>query len=85
MDLYNFGKSAELLYQFTWHEFADKYIESSKEIIKNGNLSPLSVQHFVLLQLLKMLHPFIPFVTETIWSSLPKDEKTAIIVSSWPK
>lgn len=78
---YKFGQAAEVLYQFTWHEFADKYLEYSKN-------SPSSVTAKVLNEtfatLLKLLHPFIPFVTEELWQQL-KYSKTSLIVEKWPK
>jgi valyl-tRNA synthetase len=84
MEKYHFGRAAELLYQFTWHEFADQYLELSKNKIKNGDEISLCVFHHVFLTLLKLLHPFIPFVTEEIWQAVPKKEKTPLIISSWP-
>lgn len=82
---YNFGKAAELLYQFTWHEFADKYLEGSKEEIKNDNLTSLCVFHHTFLIILKLLHPFIPFVTEKIWQEIPNHKQQLLITSSWPE
>lgn len=84
LESYHFGKTAELLYQFTWHEFADKYLENSKERIKNGDLVVLSVLRHVYLNLLKLLHPFIPFVTEEIWQNMPRKTTDPLIISSWP-
>ncbi|MBI2475661.1 MAG: valine--tRNA ligase [Candidatus Taylorbacteria bacterium] len=67
-----FYLAAEKLYHYVWHEFADKIIEESKTIIKSGDEKEKSSRRQFLLrtleQLLKALHPFIPFVTEEIWS-----------------
>lgn len=75
---FKFGQASDELYQFTWHEFADKYIEDYKKGL---------VSREVLLDtfktLLKLLHPFVPFVTEELWGIIFKEEKP-LIVSYWP-
>ncbi len=81
---FKFGVASEDLYQFIWHEFADKYIEASKDRIKNGDTTVLSVLLHVYSNSLKLLHPFMPFITEEIWSLIPHKETTPLIVSSWP-
>jgi valyl-tRNA synthetase len=75
---FRFGQAAEDLYEFMWHDFADWYLELSKDG-KDHN----KTLKYCLEILLKVLHPFIPFITEEIWSKLSKDKK--LIVSSWPK
>ncbi len=60
---YGFGE----LYEFIWHRYADHYIEQLKDELKNGNIKALEVLREVYLDSLKMLHPFMPFVTEAIW------------------
>ncbi|MBI4099395.1 valine--tRNA ligase [Candidatus Microgenomates bacterium] len=78
LDNYRFGLASENLYQFIWHDFADKYIEDYKQ----GQISyPILKESFQ--TLLALLHPFMPFVTEEIWGLL--GNKTPLIVSSWPK
>ncbi len=79
IDKYEFGQAAEQLYEFIWHTFADKYIEEYKQ----GNIS-YSRLFDSFQTLLKLLHPFMPFVTEAIWSNLPKESTDPLIVSSWP-
>ncbi len=81
---FRFGQASENLYHFIWHELADKYIESSKERIKNNEAVVLSVLRHVFLNCLKLLHPFMPFVTEEIWLLLPRKYNDPLIVSSWP-
>lgn len=85
LEKYRFAQAAEVIYHFLWHEFADKYIESSKERIKNGDLVVLSVLLYVYLTSLKLLHPFMPFVTEAIWEQMPRKKSEPLIISSWPK
>ncbi len=74
---YELGESARELYEFVWHEYADKYIEASKKQEKNVNV-------YVFKTILNLLHPFIPFITESIWQMYYKTEKP-LIVSEWPK
>ncbi|KAI3993818.1 hypothetical protein MKX01_002831, partial [Papaver californicum] len=84
-----FGDVGRETYDFFWGDFADWYIEASKARLykSEGNISA-SVAQAVLLyvfeNILKMLHPFMPFVTEELWQALPH-RKQALIVSPWPK
>jgi len=85
LEKFEFGKAAENLYHFFWHEFCDKYIEESKKEIKEGNHFAKKVLLYVLLKSLILLHPFIPFITEEIYQKLPlKNKKTSIMIESWP-
>ncbi|KAG8388117.1 hypothetical protein BUALT_Bualt02G0092400 [Buddleja alternifolia] len=87
-DKYFFGDVAREIYDFFWGDFADWYIEASKaRLYHSGGDSVASVAQAVLLyvfgNILKLLHPFMPFVTEELWQSLPYREE-ALIVSAWP-
>ncbi len=84
INAFKLGIAADDIYQFIWHEFADKYIESSKDRIKNGDTTVLSVLRHIYLNSLKLLHPFMPFITEEIWSIMPRKDSTPLIISSWP-
>jgi valyl-tRNA synthetase len=73
---YDFDQAAHVLYQFTWHEFCDWYLELIKPELGNG--AAPAVRHHtqwvlveVLSALLRLLHPFMPFITEEIWQKLP--------------
>ncbi len=80
---YEFGKAARQLYDFFWHQFCDKYIEASKN--QNGGETN-KVLLYVLSQSLKLLHPFMPYITEEIYQTLPlKNKKSSIMVEEWPK
>jgi valyl-tRNA synthetase len=82
---FEFGKAAENLYHFFWHQFCDKYIEESKKEIKEGNPFAKKVLLYVLLKSLILLHPFIPFITEELYQKLPlKNKKTSIMIEPWP-
>jgi valyl-tRNA synthetase len=86
MDEYKFYIVAEKLYHYFWHTFADIIIERSKEkILKNTNTD--SAKALLITQLtilLKALHPFMPFVTEEIWSMMPIKNKKLLMVEKWP-
>lgn len=68
---YRFSESMNVLYQFMWNEYCDWYIEMSKSRLNGPDRGPAQqVLAYVLDQLLRVLHPFIPFVTEAIWTEL---------------
>jgi len=76
---YELGKACHLLYDFIWHEFADWYIEISKNE-KNTELTK-----YIYLTLLKLLHPFIPFATEEIFSYFKTKKDQLLIINNWPE
>lgn len=82
LEKYRFADAAESIYQFMWHELADKYIES----IKNRQDKQVALSNFMQIYRtsLKLLHPFMPFITEEIFSHIPHQEKS-IMVSRWPE
>lgn len=83
MDKYEFQNVGSELYDFIWTDFCDGYIEFSKFNINNpGTKSTLL---YVLTGILKMLHPFMPFVTEEIYQMLPIKDSESIMISSYPK
>ena len=81
MDKYEFNVVGTELYSFIWNDFCDQYIELAKSQMNETTKSVLSL---VLTNILKMLHPFMPYVTDEIYNMLPiKDE--SIVISSYPK
>ncbi len=88
LENYRFYLASEKLYHYFWHTFADVIIEESKEKMTTGTAEEkLSAQwtlFHILINSLKALHPFIPFVTEEIWSLLPIKDKKLLMVESWP-
>ncbi len=80
---YNFYEAAETIYHFIWHEFCDWYLELVKPDLKKGNGSSLGVLVDTLDKILRLLHPFMPFVTEEIWQKLPV-EGEALVVAEYP-
>ena len=83
MDKYEFNLAGSALYEFTWNYFCDYYIEMSKYSL--DSTSTKSTLCYVLTGILKMLHPFMPFVTEEIYSMLPVKETESIMISTYPK
>ncbi len=79
MDDYRFSEAFEKVYHLLWDDFADWYIEASKG---KGNSSILA---YGLETILKLAHPFAPFVTETVWQTLEWEKDSLLIVSEWPK
>jgi len=85
---YKFGVATEKLYAFIWHEFADSYIESVKDRLSHGDKIALIVLRYVLIKILLLLHPFMPFVTESIWQEMKSQRKypnEMLIESEWPE
>jgi valyl-tRNA synthetase len=78
-----FQGSMEAAYDFGWHDYCDWYLEAIKARIKGGDGSANSVALYVLETLLKLLHPFMPFVTEELSSLLP-GKRGYLMQSSWP-
>jgi valyl-tRNA synthetase len=80
IDNYQFNLAAERLYEFSWHEFADKYIEDVKNRMDETSSTVVSALFAIQLQL---LHPFMPFITEEIYTQLGYEGKP-LIISKWP-
>lgn len=86
LDQYQFGKAVQQLYHFFWDKFCDIYIEKSKEQMQSEELkeNTQKILVYTLATSLKLMHPFIPFITEEIYKSLPLKEKKALIIEDWP-
>lgn len=82
LETFNFHQAADEIYHFFWHKFCDKTIEDIK---KRSDWTAKWVLYKVLLDSLKLLHPFMPFITEEIYQMLPRKPKQALIIESWPK
>ncbi len=81
---YKFYEAADLLYHFIWHEFCDWYIEFAKVGLREGNATTEAVLADALDRILRLLHPFMPFITEEIWQHLPGAGQS-IVVAPYPK
>lgn len=90
MDKFELGIAVQKVYDFIWDEFCDWYVELAKYRIYHAEEDPaaadcvLWVMKTVLGQALKLLHPFMPFITEEIYSALVPEEES-LMMSSWPK
>jgi len=90
MDAYRFYLGAEKIYAYIWHTFADVIIEESKEILAGDAPADAGTREsrrqllmHILRESLKLLHPFMPFVTEELWGIIMTDEQM-LMVQSWP-
>lgn len=88
LEHFELGIAAQKLYDFLWDEFCDWYIEISKIRLTSGDekaaQNACRVLVWVMTSTLQLLHPFMPFITEEIWQSLPH-EGDSIMVSKWPQ
>ena len=84
IDQYELGLAASKLNDFIWDNFCDWYIEIAKTRIQNKDENVQKVLCFVLSGAMQLLHPFMPFITETIWQALPH-EGESVMVSKWPE
>ena len=87
LDNFEIGIAAQKLYDFIWSEFCDWYIELTKPRLYSDNKNDKSTAQYVLSssleKIMRLLHPFMPFITEQIWQHLPH-EGDSIIKSEWP-
>ena len=86
---FKFGEAAKNIYEFSWNEFCDWYIEFIKPRLyqEEDKISKETAQYILWVTLentLKLLHPFMPFITEEIWQKIPHKGES-IIISSWPQ
>jgi len=89
-DAYRINEAASLIYEFFWHEFCDWYVELTKVRLYGEDMKKKSVAGYILVKVLdgslRLLHPFMPFITEEIWQRLPlKKDKPSIMVSDYPE
>ena len=84
IDQYELGLAAAKLNDFIWENFCDWYIEIAKTRLQTGDENVQKVLCYVLSGAMQLLHPFMPFITETIWQALPH-EGPSVMVSKWPE
>jgi len=82
MENFQFHLASEKIYHYAWHEFADKIIEESKNKLDSSETQ--LVLFNILQKILKVLHPFMPFITEEIWKEIPIKDKKLLIIEKWP-
>jgi len=85
---YRLDLAADTLYQYAWHRLADVILEESKPLLYGDDetlkASRVRCLYAILTETLTLLHPFMPFVTEEIYSALPKKESDLLMVAQWP-
>ncbi len=89
LDNHRYHLASEKIYGYVWRRFADVILEESKSIFADGTDTDRLSRQFTLISILanslKLLHPFMPFVTEELWSMIPeRDTKKLIIIEAWP-
>ena len=96
LDTYQFHEAVQLLYHFFWDDFCDWYIELKKDEITSGDTEASTLILSILEQALRMLHPFMPYLTEELWQKLPgvsnglhspayKNAEATIMLTDFPK
>ena len=88
IDAYQFGEAGRQIYDFLWGDFADWYIEAAKPRLRGDDPDPVrQTLVYVLDQTLRLLHPYIPYVTEELWQHIPHvaGEQPALIIAEWPE
>ncbi len=91
IEIFRFDEAAKHVYQFVWHSYCDWYLEFLKPIFNSKNKQDLKearlFSSFMMANILKLLHPFIPFFTESVWKNndYKKIFKTNLILSEWPE
>lgn len=88
LDSFEFGEAGRILNNFIWDDFCDWYIELAKLYLYGNDAdakrTTQSVLVYVLDKILKLLHPYMPYITEEIWQHLPHEGKS-IVIAEWPK
>jgi valyl-tRNA synthetase len=78
MDSYQFSKGLDLVYHFLWHRLADVYIEKLKEPLQNGNIDVRNTLKELFFENLKLLHPYMPFVTDAVWQEFHGQDSSVL-------
>ena len=90
MEGFQFSEAQQEVYEYFWDQYCDWYLEMSKLRIKSGDLSCIPILILVLDRILRLLHPFMPFITEEIWQTLKKEiggsefDDDALIIAEFP-
>lgn len=87
LESYRFGEAGRHIYDFLWDDLADWYIETSKSHVKHQDVeirkSSLKVLVYVWDMCLRVLHPYMPYITETLWQNIPHEGET-LMLAPWP-
>jgi valyl-tRNA synthetase len=91
IDNYDFGQAGNQIYDFLWSDFADWYVEIAKITLQGSDEAAKQRVRDILLHgldmTLRLLHPYVPFITEAVWQKLPRraDDGPALIIARWPE
>ncbi|HSW35661.1 MAG TPA: class I tRNA ligase family protein, partial [Candidatus Limnocylindrales bacterium] len=94
LEKYELGEAAQLIYEFLWNDFCDWYVELSKySLYRRGDDVQIveerrctrSLLVYLLDGVMRLLHPFMPFISEEIWQQLPFRREQALVVGAWPQ
>ena len=89
LDRFHFNEAAKVLYDFTWNDFCDWYVEIAKDKFYGENIKDAELARVVSLKCIRtvllLLHPYSPFITEELWSHFKEGHNSDLIISSWPK
>lgn len=89
LDAFRFNDAADAIYHFTWGTFCDWYVELIKPVFwgedEAAKAETRAVAGWVLDQILILLHPFMPFITEELWHAMKEDRSTDLILAAWPE
>jgi valyl-tRNA synthetase len=80
---YTFVSAVSGIYDFAWHDFCDRYLEAVKPRLRAGDPAAQGVCLYVLDVVMRLLHPFMPFITEELWHRLP-GERDYLVRAPWP-
>ncbi len=91
---YELGEAARLIYEYLWNDFCDWYLEISKyQLYRQGESADIkkdrnrtrSILVYLIDGVMRILHPFMPFISEEIWQQLPNRKEEALVVAAWPE
>ncbi len=89
IEAYRFNDAAQTIYQFIWGSFCDWHLEFSKSLLNSDDIAARdetrAATGWAMVQLLRMLHPFMPFITEELWTHFGSDGEGMLIVEAWPE
>ncbi len=84
LDEYNFNLAVEALYAFVWHDFCDWYLEIAKERLAGDDKQVRGILYHTLREIVKLLHPFVPFISERLWQTLG-EQPTSVSLAAFPE
>ena len=89
LDRFHFNEAAKVLYEFTWNDFCDWYVEIAKTRFFDNNENDANIARSVALKcirtVLALLHPYSPFITEELWHHFKKEDAKDLIIAPWPE